>query len=466
MGDQAGLRAARQFGVCLHENPGRRPEDLALRALARLTVFRLTDNVVHTKKNYHHHHTQVLTRLTHWERPKRATMAVACDGADGGASSARRRRERLLRAFWRHETFAVWCAFATATHHSAYRPRYVAHADAFTQTATPAPDVYAATVDPPLLAEPAPPIREATPVVDAPPVVVELVPPAPVAEPAVPAPAVSCAAPPPVDKYVAPEPVVTYAAPVPVDDYVAPEPSVTYAAPTPVFEYVAPPSEMTHAAPAPVVKLATPAPAVSYAAPTPVAESMQVPQVQVVEKTIEIPQRQIIEKTVEFPEIQAILGTQTFESLGTAPFRQVAPAEIVEVVKLVPPFSAESALPMFVTAPVVEAAPGVVGHVQPAQVVEYVTPAAAVTCVAPAPVAEYAAPATAVTIAAPAFVDEYVAPAPVVAHVAPAPVVKLATPDIIDPNTGGFLCSTCSRGRAHACRHQEEAQGQSGAKKR
>ena len=132
----------------------------------------------------------------------------------------------------------------------------------------------------------------------------------------------------------------------------------------------------------------------------------------VVEKTIETPQWQIIEKIVEFPEMQAIQCTQTFESSGTAPVRQVAPVEIVEVAELVPPFSAESAPPVFVTAPVVEAAPV---DVQPAHVVKYVTLAPAVTCVAPAPVAEHAAPATAVTFAA------------------PASVIKLATPDIIDP---------------------------------
>ena len=37
--------------------------------------------------------------------------------------SARRRRERRLRAWWRHEQFAIRCAVASATHHSAYRPR-------------------------------------------------------------------------------------------------------------------------------------------------------------------------------------------------------------------------------------------------------------------------------------------------------------------------------------------------------
>merc|ERR1719284_1005822 len=60
----------------------------------------------------------------------------------------------------------------------------------------------------------------------------------------------------------------------------------------------------------------------------PVVQVVQVPQVQVVEKTVEIPQLQIVEKIVEIPEIQTVQGTQTSESLGTAPVRQVAPAGI------------------------------------------------------------------------------------------------------------------------------------------
>ena len=48
------------------------------------------------------------------------------------ACSARRRRERRLRAWWRHEQFAIRCAVASATHHSGNRSRRV---DAETQTA-------------------------------------------------------------------------------------------------------------------------------------------------------------------------------------------------------------------------------------------------------------------------------------------------------------------------------------------
>eukprot|EP00450_Noctiluca_scintillans_P004027 CAMPEP_0194502730 /NCGR_PEP_ID=MMETSP0253-20130528/26858_1 /TAXON_ID=2966 /ORGANISM="Noctiluca scintillans" /LENGTH=47 /DNA_ID= /DNA_START= /DNA_END= /DNA_ORIENTATION= len=46
-----------------------------------------------------------------------------------------------------------------------------------------------------------------------------------------------------------------------------------------------------------------------------------------------------------------VQGTHTSESLGTAPLRQVAPAEIVEVVEIGAALPAESAPPMFVTAP-------------------------------------------------------------------------------------------------------------------
>ena len=52
-------------------------------------------------------------------RTPKGRLMAALDGADGGASCARRRRERRLRAFWKHELFAVRCAVATATHHSA-----------------------------------------------------------------------------------------------------------------------------------------------------------------------------------------------------------------------------------------------------------------------------------------------------------------------------------------------------------
>ena len=125
-----------------------------------------------------------------------------------------------------------------------------------------------------------------------------------------------------------------------------------YVQPTPVAEYVTPVSA---------------APAVTYEAPAPVAESFPVPQVPIVEKTIEIPQLQIVEKIVEIPELRAIQGTQTSESLGSAPVRHAAPAELVDTVELVPPSSALSTLPVFVTASFVAE------YVQPAQFGDIIT---------------------------------------------------------------------------------------------
>ena len=58
---------------------------------------------------------------------------------------------------------------------------------------------------------------------------------------------------------------------------------------------------------------------------------MQVPRVQVVEKTVGIPQLQVVEETVEAPQTQTIQSTQTSQSLGGAPVRQVAQAETVQV---------------------------------------------------------------------------------------------------------------------------------------
>ena len=53
---------------------------------------------------------------------------------------------------------------------------------------------------------------------------------------------------------------------------------------------------------------------------------VQAPQAQIVEKTVEEPQSQIVEKTAETPEIQMVRGTETSESSGIAPTRQMAHA--------------------------------------------------------------------------------------------------------------------------------------------
>ena len=140
--------------------------------------------------------------------------------------SARRRRDRRLRAWWRHEQFAIRCAVASATHHSAYRSRRL---DAETQTIAPAPD------DPAVYPVSTPPT--------------------------------------PVDENVAPPPD---AAPGPVAEYVVSPLEVTYAALTPVDEYVAPPPEVTYAgdaAPGPVAEYFDPAPAVDPTPAVPVVDA-------------------------------------------------------------------------------------------------------------------------------------------------------------------------------------------------
>ena len=99
---------------------------------------------------------------------------------------------------------------------------------------------------------------------------------------------------------------------------------------------------------------------------------IDVPQMQVVENIVEGPHLLIFEKTAE---TQTIQGTQTSESLGTAPVCQVTQAENVDLVEIGAPLLAESAPPIFVAAPAFENPPVVVESVQPALVAEFVGPA-------------------------------------------------------------------------------------------
>ena len=55
-------------------------------------------------------------------------MLMAAHGADGGTGSARRRRQRRLRSFLRHERMAVAMALAETNHHSAPRRPMMARA--------------------------------------------------------------------------------------------------------------------------------------------------------------------------------------------------------------------------------------------------------------------------------------------------------------------------------------------------
>ena len=66
----------------------------------------------------------------------------------------------------------------------------------------------------------------------------------------------------------------------------------------------------------------------------PLAFVVLVPQMQVVSETVEISQLDVVEKSTETPEIQTIHGTQTSDSLSTAPVRQMAQSEVVEAIEI------------------------------------------------------------------------------------------------------------------------------------
>ena len=138
--------------------------------------------------------------------------------------SARRRRERRLRTWFRHEQFAIRCGLASAKHHSHMRVASVAM-----QTDD---EVLAATCA--ATTAPAP--------------VVEYVMSAPAATPDLPVPVI---------EYVAPASAVTFDEHAPVIDCVAPAHAVTFAAPVPVIEYATPSLVIEHIAQAPSVTLAT-----------------------------------------------------------------------------------------------------------------------------------------------------------------------------------------------------------------
>ena len=128
-------------------------------------------------------------------------MWATLDVARATPTSARRRRERRIRSFFRHGQMAV----VTAQHHSAQRCCTIA-----TQTVGSPSATYAATAASPM---------------------VEYVDPAPVA-------------PAPVIEYVAPAPSVTYAAPALVFEYVAPAPVFEFIAPASAGSFVAPSQQL------------------------------------------------------------------------------------------------------------------------------------------------------------------------------------------------------------------------------
>ena len=153
------------------------------------------------------------------------------------------------------------------------------------------------------------------------------------------------------------------------------------------------------------------------------AVQRQISMVQKIQKVMENPRLQIVEQIVGVSEIQVFDDTQTSESLGIAPVRQVA-VENVEVIEIGAPLPAESAPPLSVT------------HACAALVLEYAAPAPAVTCAAPALAVTYAASASPLT---------YTAAVPAVTHGAssvtyasPAPVATLQEASLQPPQEASF----------------------------
>ena len=161
---------------------------------------------------------------------------------------------------------------------------------------------------------------------------------------------------------------------------------------------------------------------------------------------IEIPQLQI-SKFLRILKSRLSQGTHSSESFGAAPVRQVAPAEMLEVVELESPLPAESPVQVYVTAPVVVAPPVVMEYVQLAPVVEYVTPAPAVIHAAPAPGVEKVTPDPTVAHTAP--LTMMTAPATVVSQ--PLAMVLIATWCALLETPSNFVIATDCAGSCVCC---------------
>ena len=169
---------------------------------------------------------------------------------------------------------------------------------------------------------------------------------------------------------------------------------------------------------APVIEYVVSAPVIDHVAPALVLSDfleLAVP----VDQVVQVPQVQIIEKTALTDQ-----GTQTAESLELHPFVMWhSRREVTSPCRICPPIR--------VRTPVAEA-PGVMG--------EHVLPALVVKCVAPA---------------APAPVAEIVAPAPVVTYTAPTPAVDSppAVTNAASCCSGRVCCSSaCRRIRCSSAR--------------
>merc|ERR1712232_1371754 len=114
---------------------------------------------------------------------------------------------------------------------------------------------------------------------------------------------------------------------------------------------------------------------------------------QTIEKIVEIPYLQLVEKTVEIPQVgETVNGAQRSVTIQLETVRQQAPAEIVEITEQGAPLPAERAPDVFV-APQVPATTVVAEPVYMAPQVPATTVVAEPVYMAPqAPVTTFAAP--------------------------------------------------------------------------
>ena len=89
----------------------------------RCDTFAGTDRrIINTHRQYHHHHHKSFnSSVTFPVLPLVEPKWEASMADHAGTTAARQRRERRLRAAWKHEQLSVAMALAAATHHSAPR---------------------------------------------------------------------------------------------------------------------------------------------------------------------------------------------------------------------------------------------------------------------------------------------------------------------------------------------------------
>ena len=111
-------------------------------------------------------------------------------------------------------------------------------------------------------------------------------------------------------------------------------------------------------------------------------DTADIPQFQNEEKVVEIPQLQVVAKMVAFPQLQSI---EQFVFPRIQMVRAAQTAESSEAVESGLPCPADSALPMFGTAPVWETLAVGAEYDQPALVLEYAGLVPKATCADAAP---------------------------------------------------------------------------------